>query len=148
MLLENRKARHDYEILDKYVAGIVLSGSEVKSLRAGKANISDSYCYVSISANEVWLKGAHISKYLSDTFTNHEELRERKLLLNKKEIRKIREAAEQKGFTIVPLKIFSNKTNLIKVEIAICRGKKDYDKRETIKERDTKRELSRIVKSF
>lgn len=148
MIVENRKARHNYEIVKKYVAGIVLKGSEVKSLRAGKADIGDSYCYVSLCSDELWMKGAHISRHSSDTFTNHEELRERKLLLTKKEIRAVREMAEQKGFTIIPLKIFTSSTNLIKVEIGVCRGKKDYDKRESIKERDIKRELDSTLKTY
>lgn len=137
----NRKAKFEYEILDTYVAGIVLQGSEVKSIRNGRCNISDSFCIV--DNNEVILKNCHISKYDSDKFTNHEELRDRKLLLTKKEILKLKEKSQIAGITIIPLKLFLQH-NLIKVEIGLCKGKKLYDKRESIKERDIERELSRI----
>ena len=146
MKIENRKARHEYTILNTYVCGIVLQGSEVKSLRQGKGNISDAYCY--ISNNEVWLKNSHISKFESDKYTNHEEKRERKLLLTKKEIRKIKQELDVQGITLIPLKIFSNEHNLLKVEIALCKGKKLYDKRNDIKEKETQRELDRIIKSY
>lgn len=146
MEIENRKARHDYDIVETYNAGLVLMGSEVKSIKAGKANISDAYCYVSIN-NEVWMKNSHVSKYDSDVFTNHEEKRERKLLLNKKEIRKIKEQISEKGFTIIPLKMYLNKGN-IKLLIGVCKGKHNYDKRNDIKDRDNKRELDRIMKNY
>lgn len=147
MLIDNRKARHNYDIIDTYTCGIVLKGSEVKSIKSGKCNISEAYCYVNLNCNEVWLKGAHISKYDSDKFTNHEEYAERKLLLNKKEIRKIANDVMVPGITIIPLKMISN-NGLIKVVIGVCKGKKNYDKREDIKERDNKRELDRIRKSY
>lgn len=146
MEIENRKARHDYDIVETYNAGLVLMGSEVKSIKAGKANIGDAYCYVSID-NEVWMKNSHVSKYDSDVFTNHEEKRERKLLLNKKEIRKIKEQISEKGFTIIPLKMYLNKGN-IKLLIGVCKGKHNYDKRNDIKDRDNKRELNRIMKNY
>lgn len=146
MEIENRKARHDYDIVETYNAGLVLMGSEVKSIKAGKANIGDAYCYVSIN-NEVWMKNSHVSKYDSDIFTNHEEKRERKLLLNKKEIRKIKEQISEKGFTIIPLKMYLNKGN-IKLLIGVCKGKHNYDKRNDIKDRDNKRELNRIMKNY
>ncbi len=142
----NRKARHNYNIIETYVTGIVLQGSEVKSIRNGKCNISDAYCY--ISNNEVLMKNSNISKYDSDKFSNHEELRERKLLLKKKEIRKLKEETQNPGITLIPLEIFSNERNMLKVKLGLCKGKKDYDKRESIKERDNKRELERIVKNF
>ncbi len=145
MEIVNRKARHEYNILENYTAGIVLQGSEVKSIKAGKANIGDAYCV--ITNGEVWLKNSHVSKYDSDKFTNHEEKRDRKLLLNKKEIRRLTSDVQNPGYTIVPLKMFIIKGK-IKVEIGLCKGKKDYDKRESIKERDSKRELDRIKKSF
>lgn len=148
MIIENRKARHNYEVLEKYTAGLVLSGSEVKSLKAGKAGISEAYCYANLNCNEVWIKGMHIAKHDSDKYTNHEEYRERKLLLNKKEIRKIADKLMIPGIALVPLKIFVTKTGLLKIDIAICKGKKDYDKREDIKKRDNDRELDRIRKSF
>lgn len=146
--IDNRKARFNYEIIEKYTAGIVLQGSEVKSIKAGKCNISDAYCYVNLNCNEVWIKGAHIAKHKSDAYTNHDEYRERKLLLNKKEIRKIAAQALNPGITVVPLKLYSTKTGLLKLEVGVCRGKKLYDKRESIKERDNERELDRIKKSF
>ena len=146
MKIENRKAHHEYSILQTFVCGIVLQGSEVKSLRAGKGNISDAYCYVSKS--EIWMKNSHISKFESDRFTNHEEKRERKLLLNKREIRKIEQELQIQGITLIPLKIFSNEHNLLKLEIGICKGKKLYDKRNDIKDKDNKRELDRIKKYY
>lgn len=146
MKIENRKAHHEYSISQTFVCGIVLQGSEVKSLRAGKGNISDAYCYV--SKGEIWMKNSHISKFESDRFTNHEEKRERKLLLNKREIRKIEQELQVQGITLIPLKIFSNEHNLLKLEIGICKGKKLYDKRNDIKDRDNKRELDRIKKSY
>ena len=145
MEIVNRKARHEYNILENYTAGIVLQGSEVKSIKAGKANIGDAYCV--ITNGEVWLKNSHVSKYDSDKFTNHEEKRDRKLLLNKKEIRRLVSDVQNPGYTIIPLKMFIMKGK-IKVEIGLCKGKKDYDKRESIKEKDSKRELDRIKKSF
>ena len=146
MKIENRKAHHEYSILQTFVCGIVLQGSEVKSLRAGKGNISDAYCYV--SKGEIWMKNSHISKFESDRFTNHEEKRERKLLLNKREIRKIEQELQVQGITLIPLKIFSNEHNLLKLEIGICRGKKLHDKRNDIKDRDNERELDRIKKYY
>ena len=146
MKIENRKAHHEYSILQTFVCGIVLQGSEVKSLRAGKGNISDAYCCV--SKGEIWMKNSHISKFESDRFTNHEEKRERKLLLNKREIRKIEQELQVQGITLIPLKIFSNEHNLLKLEIGICKGKKLYDKRNDIKDRDNKRELDRIKKYY
>ena len=146
MKIENRKAHHEYSILQTFVCGIVLQGSEVKSLRAGKGNISDAYCY--ISKGEMWMKNSHIYKFNSDRFTNHEEKRERKLLLNKREIRKIEQELQVQGITLIPLKIFSNEHNLLKLEIGICKGKKLYDKRNDIKDRDNERELDRIKKYY
>lgn len=146
MKIENRKAHHEYNILQTFVCGIVLQGSEVKSLRTGKGNISDAYCYV--SKGEIWMKNSHISKFESDRFTNHEEKRERKLLLNKREIRKIEQELQIQGITLIPLKIFSNEHNLLKLEIGICKGKKLYDKRNDIKDKDNKRELDRIKKYY
>ena len=146
MKIENRKAHHEYSILQTFVCGIVLQSSEVKSLRAGKGNISDAYCCV--SKGEIWMKNSHISKFESDRFTNHEEKRERKLLLNKREIRKIEQELQVQGITLIPLKIFSNEHNLLKLEIGICKGKKLYDKRNDIKDRDNKRELDRIKKYY
>ena len=146
MEIINRKARHDYDVIDTYEAGIVLLGSEVKSIKNGNANIGDAYCYVTVD-NEVILKNSHVSKYDSDKFTNHDELRERKLLLTKKEIKELKEKTDLPGYTIIPLKMFVVK-GLIKVLIGLCKGKHDYDKRNDIKDRDNKRELNRIMKNF
>ena len=141
MEILNRKALHEYIVIEDIVAGIVLFGSEVKSIRQGKCNISDAYCY--INNGECILKNSHISKYDSDKFTNHEELRDRKLLLKKKEIRYIKSELQIKGITLIPLSIYTTKTGLIKVNIGICKGKKLYDKRESIKERDIEREMNK-----
>lgn len=146
MEIINRKARHEYDVLETYIAGIALFGSEVKSIKAGKANIGDAYCYVSVE-NEIWMKNSHVSKYDSDKFTNHEEKRERKLLLKKKEIRKIKQDVQNPGITIIPLKMYLNK-GLIKILIGICKGKKNYDKRNDIKDKDNKRDLERVMKNF
>lgn len=146
MEILNRKARHEYNILEDLVAGIVLQGSEVKSIRAGKCNISDAYCY--IHNGELILKNAHISKYDSDKFTNHEELRDKKLLLTKKEITKWNQKLIIPGLTLIPLKVFINNRGLIKVVVGLCKGKKDYDKRESIKEKDAQREIDRTIKNF
>ena len=147
MEIVNRKARHEYIVIEDFVAGLVLQGSEVKSIRAGKCNISDAYCYIS-SKGEVWLKNSHIAKYDSDRFTNHDELRERKLLLTKKEIRKLTNEVKNPGITLIPFKIFVDDHGLLKLVLGLCKGKKEYDKRESIKERDSKRELDRIKKNF
>ena len=146
MEISNRKAKYNYDILDTYKAGIVLMGSEVKSIKNGKANIGDAYCYINTNL-EVFLKNSHVSKYDSDKFTNHEERHERKLLLHKKEINKLNQKLQNPGYTIIPLKIFIER-NLIKVLIGLCKGKHDYDKRNDIKDRDNKRELNRIMKNF
>lgn len=142
--IKNRKARFNYEITDTYTAGIVLTGTEIKSIRLGKANLTDSYCIV--EHNEVWLKGLHISEYFYGSYNNHNVRRDRKLLLNKKEIQKISKLASEPGYTIVPLRIFINDKGYAKVVIGIGRGKKQYDKRQTIKEREDKRTIGRILK--
>ena len=146
MEIVNRKARFEYNVIEEFIAGIVLCGSEVKSIRKGHCNISDSYCI--INKNECLMKNSNIAKYESDKFSNHEELRDRKLLLNKKEIKKLREAVQTPGYTIVPLKVFSNEHHLIKVKIGLCKGKKEYDKRNDIKDRENKIELNRIIKNY
>ena len=146
MEIKNRKAKYDYEILETYIAGIVLTGTEIKSIRAGKASLVDTHC--TIDLGEIWMRNSFINKFELGTFNNHEEKRPRKLLLNKTEIRKLEKEVQIKGNTIVPLKMFINKKGYCKVEIALCRGKKDYDKRQTIKDRDNKRELDKIIKSY
>jgi SsrA-binding protein len=142
--LRNRQAYYDYFIDEKYEAGMVLSGTEVKSLRAGRASFNDSYCI--IDKGELWVKSLHIAEYSHGTSSNHEPLRERKLLLNKKEIRKLDSKIREKGVTVVPLRIFFSDKGLAKMEIGVGRGKKLYDKRETIKQRDTEREMKKYLK--
>lgn len=146
MEIKNKKALFDYEVLEKYIAGIVLTGTEIKSIREGKASLVDSYCI--ISNKEIFLKNSYVAPFELGTFNNHEERRLRKLLLNKQEIKKLKKSIEEKGLTIIPIKMFINIAGLCKVEIALCRGKKEYDKRETIKENDNKRELDRIMKNY
>jgi SsrA-binding protein len=135
----NRQARYLYEVIEKYTAGIVLKGTEIKSLRMGKASIAEGYIF--IDDGEVWLKNCHISEYTEGTYNNHDPKRLRKLLLQKKEILKLKQKLEQKGLTIIPLKIYFNERGYAKLEIALARGKKIHDKREDIKKKDTIREL-------
>ena len=143
MEILNRKARYDYEIEDTYEAGIVLTGTEIKSIRKGKANIKDSY--VIIRNQEAYLINTHISLYEEGNRFNHEETRTRRLLLHKKEILKLRDKLEIEGYTIVPLKIYFSKGRA-KIQIGVAKGKKNYNKKETIKERDIKREQERYMK--
>jgi SsrA-binding protein len=138
--ITNRKARHDYEVLSAVETGIVLRGSEVKSLRYGNANLLDSYAYV--RQGEVWLAGMHINPYHHATVTNHDPRRERKLLLHKKEIRKLIGKTAEKGLTLIPLKVYF-KSGKAKIELGICRGRKSYDKRAAIAERESEREMKR-----
>jgi len=144
MEIKNRQAYFEYYFDDKYVAGIVLTGTEVKSLRDGKANFNDSYCI--FNKGELWIKSFHISEYSHGTVNNHEPARERKLLLNKRELKKLEAKIKEKGYAIIPLRLFFNEKNLVKLEIGLGKGKKLHDKRETIKQRDTERELKRYVK--
>ena len=144
MEIKNRSAFHEYFFDNKYVAGIVLTGTEVKSLRAGKASFNDSYCI--IHKGELWLKSLHIAEYSHGSVNNHDPVRDRKLLLQKREINKIESKLKEKGYTLVPLLIFFNDKNLIKVEIGLGKGKKLHDKRETIKKRDVEREMKRFIK--
>ena len=141
MEIKNRSAFHEYFIDDKWVAGIVLTGTEVKSLRAGKASFNDSYCL--IHKGEVWIKSLHIAEYSHGTVNNHDPIRDRKLLLQKREIKKIENKLKEKGYTLIPLHIFFNEKNLVKIEIGLGKGKKLHDKRETIKKRDVEREMKR-----
>lgn len=144
MEIKNRQAYFEYYIDDKYVAGIVLTGTEVKSLREGKANFNDSYCI--FNKGELWIRSFHISEYSHGTVNNHEPIRERKLLLNRRELKKLEAKLKEKGYTIVPLRLFFNEKNLAKLEIGLGKGKKLHDKRETIKQRDTEREIKRYIK--
>lgn len=144
--IQNRRARFDYEILDKYNAGIVLTGTEIKSIRLGKASIAESFC--EFSNNELFVINATIEEYLYGTHYNHKAKSERKLLLNKKELKKLEKDNQNKGLTIVPLRLYTTDKGLAKLEIALCKGKKNYDKRESLKEQDTKRDIDRIKKNF
>lgn len=142
--IKNRRATFDYEISDKYTAGLVLTGTEIKSIRRGKASLSDSYCVV--DHGEVWVKGMYIAEYFEGSYNNHITRRDRKLLLSKKEIAKLTKAGESPGFTIVPLRIFINERGYAKLVIGVGRGKKSYDKRQSIREREDRRQLDRIMK--
>jgi len=142
-VLKNRKARHEFHVEETYEAGIVLKGSEVKSIRAGKASLAESFAYM--KNGEVWLKEMYIKPYEFASYQNHDERRERKLLLKKREIREIDKAINQKGYTLVPLKLYF-KGGYAKILIGLARGKKQYDKREDIKEKDVRRELDRKIK--
>jgi len=140
--IRNRQATFQYELLDKFIAGIALRGTEIKSIREGKVNLQDGYCY--FSKGEIFTKGINITPYAQGTHYNHEATRERKLLMKKSELKKLQSKVEEKGLALIPIRIFINDRGLAKLEIALARGKKTHDKREGIKERDIKRELSRI----
>lgn len=142
--LKNRQAYYDYFIDIKYDAGIILLGTEVKSLRQGKASFNDSYCI--IHNGEIWVKSLHIAEYSHGTVNNHDPLRDRKLLLEKKEIRKIESKLKEKGYTLIPLRIYFNEKNLAKMEIGLARGKKQHDKRDSIRQKDAEREMKRFLK--
>ena len=144
--INNRKAKYDYDILETLVAGIVLTGTEIKSIRLGKASLVDTFCYV--NNGEMIMRNSYIATYEQCGWQNHEERRERKLLLNKKEIRDFDDESKKPQITIIPLKMFINEKGLCKVLIALAKGKRDFDKRETIKNRDNKRELNRLMKSY
>lgn len=144
--LRNRSAFHEYYIEDTYVAGMVLAGTEVKSLRAGKASFNDSYCY--FHQGELFVRSLHISEYAFGTTQKHEPLQERKLLLTKKELKKLAGKSTEKGYTIVPLRIFFNDKNIAKLEIGLGKGKKLHDKRDTIKARDTEKEMKRYLNKY
>jgi SsrA-binding protein len=140
--IRNRQASYEYELLDKYVAGMVLTGTEIKSIREGKVNLQDGYCY--INNGEMFSKGINITPYAQGTHYNHDATRERKLLLKRSEIKKLEGKVEEKGLTLVPTRLFINDRGLAKLEFALAKGKKVHDKRDSIKEKDIKRELSRI----
>jgi SsrA-binding protein len=141
MEITNRAAWFHYEIKDRYIAGMVLTGSEIKSIREGKVSFNDSFCY--FQGNELFVKNLHIAAYKNATYANHDPLRERKLLLQKRELRKLKNAIQEKGYTIVPLRIFINEKGWAKMEIALVKGKKIYDKRESIKQREAQQEIMR-----
>lgn len=144
--IKNKKAYFEYEIIDKYTAGIVLTGTEIKSIRLGKASITESFC--EFSNHELFVINSTIEEYFFGTHYNHKPKTERKLLLNKKELKRLEKDVQNKGLTIIPLKLFTNEKGIAKLDIALCRGKKNYDKRESLKTKDTQRDLDRIKKKF
>jgi len=139
--IKNKKASYEYFLTDEFTAGIVLTGTEIKSLRDGKANLTDAYC--AFTGEELYVKNLHISEYTYGTYANHEPKRDRKLLLSKRELRKLLVKTREKGLTIIPVLLFINDKGLAKLIIAIAKGKKNYDKRESLKTKDTRRELDR-----
>ena len=142
--IKNKRAYFDYHILDSYVAGIALLGTEIKAIRQGKANMTDAFCM--FIDDSLYVRNLHISEYSHSSFHHHDIKRDRVLLLQKKELKKLKIKGEEKGFTIVPLRIFTNERGFAKMEIAIAQGKKEFDKRDSIKEREGKREMDRAMK--
>lgn len=142
----NKRAKFEFEFIEKYTAGIVLAGTEIKSIRLGKASITDSFC--EFQNGELFMINSHVEEYSFGTHYNHKAKSERKLLLNKKELKSLNKSVQNKGLTIVPLRLFTNEKGLAKVEIALAKGKKLYDKRETIKDRDNKIDLARLKKAY
>ena len=142
--IKNKRAEFDYLLMDKYTAGLVWAGTETKSIRKGKASLVDTYCYV--IQGEVWVKNMYIAQYEQGSYNNHMERRDRKLLLNRKEIRKIQQTVKSPGFSIVPTLLFVDEKGLAKLDIHIARGKKEYDKRETLKEKEDRRNIDRQFK--
>lgn len=144
--IKNKKASFEYILLDKYVAGIQLTGTEIKSIRNNKANIADAYCI--FIENELWVKQMHIAEYTHGNIHNHVPKRDRKLLLNRKELRKLSKKLRDKGLTIVPTRLFISESGYAKLEIALAKGKKLYDKREDMKQKDAKRDMDRVMKRY
>ena len=142
--IENKRARFEYIILDRYTAGIQLFGTEIKSIREGKASLVDSYC--AVEHGEMYIKQMHIAEYRFGSYANHDAKRDRKLLLQRKEIRKLEKATKDTGKTIIPLVLFINEKGLAKVEIVLCQGKHTYDKRQSLREADDKREMAQMRK--
>ena len=142
--IKNKRATFDYELTDTYTAGIVLTGTEIKSIRLGKASLVDTFCY--FANGELWVKNMHVAEYFYGSYNNHNARRERKLLLNKKELEKLMRGTKDPGFTIVPVRLFINEKGLAKLVVALAKGKKQYDKRESLKEKDDKRDMARMFK--
>lgn len=142
--IKNKKASFDYEFVETYTAGIVLTGTEIKSIRLGKASLVDTYCY--FINGELWVKNMNVAEYFYGSYNNHNARRERKLLLTRKELRQLQQQEKNPGFTIVPVRMFINEKGLAKVVIALARGKKEYDKRQSIKAKEDKREMDRMFK--
>ena len=144
--IKNKKAAFEYFFVDTFTAGIVLTGTEIKSIRMGKASLVDCYCF--IHHGEIWVKGMNVSPYFYGSYNNHESKRDRKLLLTRREIRKLEEATKAPGFTIIPTLVFIDDNGRAKMDIALCRGKKEYDKRQTMKEKEDRREMDRAMKHY
>ena len=144
--IKNRKAAFEYFFIEELTAGIVLTGTEIKSIRAGKASLVDTFC--TIIRGELWVKGMSVSPYFYGSYNNHEQKRERKLLLTRREINRLESATKQTGYTIVPTLIWIDEHGRAKVDIALCKGKKAYDKRQTLKEKEDRREMDRAIKAF
>ncbi len=144
--IKNRRASFDYIFTETYTAGIVLTGTEIKSIRLSKVSLVDTYC--TFINGELWVKNMHIAEYFYGSYNNHVARRDRKLLLERKELRKLKQAVKNPGFTIVPTRLFINEKGLAKLVIALARGKHEYDKRESLKERDDKREMDRIRRNY
>ena len=144
--IKNKKAGHEFEIIQTYTAGIILTGTEIKSIRLGKASVTESYCY--LHNEELWVKGMHISEYSFGSYNNHDPIRDRKLLLNRKELNKIEEKLKDKGNTVIILSVYITSRGWAKVDIGVARGKKLHDKREDIKTKDAKREIDRAFKKY
>lgn len=142
--IKNKRATFDYELLETYTAGIVLTGTEIKSIRLGKASLVDTYCL--LEKGELWVRNMHIAEYFYGTYNNHAARRDRKLLLNRNELRKLTRATKETGFTIVPIRLFLNDKGLAKLVIAVAKGKKQYDKRQSLKEKEDKRSMDRMFK--
>ena len=142
--IKNKRATFDYELIDTYTAGIVLTGTEIKSIRLGKASLVDTYCY--FVNNELWVKNMHIAEYFYGSYNNHTARRERKLLLTKKELDKLKRGSLDPGFTLIPVRMFINEKGLAKVVVALAKGKKQFDKRQSLKEKDDKRDMARMFK--
>ena len=144
--IRNKRATFDYEILEEFIAGVVLVGTEIKSIRAGKASLTDSYCY--FQDGELWIRGVNISEYDWGTCNNHVPRRDRKLLLQRKELNKLQRQLQDRGLTVVGLRLFLNERGFAKIVIGLARGRKAYDKREYLKENDAKREMDKAMKRF
>ena len=144
--IRNKKASFEYFFVDTYTAGIVLTGTEIKSIRMGKASLVDTFCY--INNGEMWVKGMNISPYFYGSYNNHEAKRDRKLLLNKREIARLQEDTKQVGYTIVPTLVFIDQNGRAKMDIALAKGKKEFDKRQTLKEKEDRREMDRVMKRY
>ena len=142
--IKNKRATFDYELIDTYTAGIVLTGTEIKSIRAGKASLVDTFCY--FINGELWVKNMYVAEYFYSSYNNHASRRDRKLLLSKKELDKLMRGTKDPGFTIVPVRLFINEKGLAKLVIALAKGKKMYDKREALREKDDKRDIARMFK--